>query len=342
MKFGIQLDLSVPRPFDGESERRTFDHALEHAVEAERQGFDFCWASEHHFLEGHAHAPAPDIVLSAIAGRTSRLRLGMSALAHPVNHPAITAARATSLDIVSRGRAELAIARPVTWAELSGFGGDSEADVWDETVRSLARLWTGERASLDETHFKLDERAVLPRPYQTPHLPLWAVACDAQSEREAGALGVGLVTEAMADRREQAQRIAAYKNKVAGSEGVASFVNDQVAITDLVYCHEGDAQGIEAGARLLRAAQDLAAEHVSAQELGLRGAPARPSGLAIGDPRAIIETLRNWESMGVDQVVFSLNAGDAITQAEALSSLRLLASEVMPVFDRQRTRAAAE
>ncbi|MFZ1989845.1 MAG: LLM class flavin-dependent oxidoreductase [Alphaproteobacteria bacterium] len=342
MKFGIQLDLSVQRPFDAESERRAFDHALEHAVEAERQGFDFCWASEHHFLDEYAHSPAPDIVLSAIAARTSRVRLGMSALAHPVNHPAITAARAASLDVVSRGRAELAIARPATWTELSSFGGDPNADVWDETVRSLARIWAGERASLDGTHFKMQERAVVPRPYQTPHLPLWAAACDAQGEREAGALGVGLVTHALADRREQAQRIAAYKNLVTASEGVAGFVNDQVAITDLLYCHEGDAQGIEAGARLLRTAQDLAAEHVSAQELGLRGAPARPSGLAIGNPRAIIETLRNWESLGVDQVVFTLNAGEAISQAEALSSLRLLASEVMPVFDRQRTRAAAE
>ena len=115
-----------------------------------------------------------------------------------------------------------------------------------------------------------------------------------------------------------------------------------MTIADLLYCHDGDAKGIETGAQFLRSAQDFVAQHVSARELGLRGAPPQPCGLAIGDPRSIIETLRSWESMGVDQVVFTLIAGEAIAQTEALSSLRLFASEVMPVFDRQRARAAAE
>ena len=46
--------------------------------------------------------------------------------------------------------------------------------------------------------------------------------------------------------------------------------------------------------------------------------------------------------MGVDQVVLTLNAAAALTQVEVLSSLRMFAAEVMPVFDRERTRAAAE
>ena len=342
MKFGIHLDLSVPQPSDAESERRVFDHALEQAIEAERQGFDSCWASERHLREGHACAAAPEVLLSAISARTSRMRLGTSALAHQVNHPAMIAARAASLDIVSRGRLDLAIARPITWTELSSFGGNPDIDLWDETVRALAQVWTKEPASFHGAHFKIHEDSPVPRPYQTPHPPLWADACDAQAEHEAAVLGVGLIARALPDCQEQAQRIAAYKNLAATSEAVGGFVNDQVAIIDLLYCHDGDAKSIETGTVLLRSARDLAAEPVSAHEAGLRGAPAQPSGLAVGDPRTIIETLRKWESMGVDQAIFTLNAGNAISQAEALSSLRLFASEVMPAFERQRTRAAAE
>lgn len=342
MKFGIHLDLSVPRPFDQDSERRVFECAIEQAIEADRLGFDVCWASEHHFLEEYAHGAAPDVLLGAIAARTSRLRLGLNALAHPANHPAIIAARAASLDVLSRGRVELGVARPATWAELSGFGGDPDADVWDETVRAIARIWTSERATVDGAHFKQDERAILPRPYQRPHPALWAAAVDGASEAEAAALGLGLFTPALSDRGAQSQRLGAYKNRVAMSEGVGGFINDQVAITDLLYCHDGDAEGVETGAGVLRSARDLAARQVSASELGWRGAPARASGLAVGNPRTIIDTLRSWESMGIDQVVFTLNAAAALTQADVLSSLRLFASEVMPVFDRERTRAAAE
>ncbi len=342
MKFGIHLDLSVPRPFDQESERRVFDHAIEQAIEADRLRFDYCWASEHHFLEAYAHGAAPDVLLAMVAARTSRVRLGVNALAHAKTHPAVMAARAASLDVLSRGRVELGVGRPATWAELSGFGGDPNADVWEETVRALSRIWTSERTSLDGAHFTQEERAILPRPYGQPHPPLWARASDAASELEAAALGLGLLTPALGDCTDQAQRLGAYKNRVATSEGIAGFINDQVAVTDLLYCHEGDGKGSETGARLLRTARDLAAQQVSAGELGFRGALAQPSGLVVGDPRTIINTLRDWESMGVDQVVLTLNVAEALSQAEVLSSLRVFAAEVMPVFDRERTRAAAE
>ena len=342
MKFGIHLDLSVPRPFDQESERRVFDHAIEQAIEADHLGFDFCWASEHHFLEEYAHGTAPDLILAAVAARTSQLRLGLSMLAHPANQPAVTAARAASLDVLSRGRVELAIARPATWAELSAFGAEPSADAWDETVGGVARIWADGGAALGGAHFRQRERAVLPRPYQRPHPPLWASALDAAGECEAAALGLGLLTPALADLDGQAQRLAEYKNRVGAGEGVARFVNDQIALSDFMFCHEGEGSAVEASERLLRTARDLAAQQVSAGELGFRGAPAQPSGLAVGNPRTIIRTLWSWESMGADQVVLTLNAAGALSQAEILTSLRLFAAEVMPVFHRERARAAAE
>ena len=92
----------------------------------------------------------------------------------------------------------------------------------------------------------------------------------------------------------------------------------------------------------MRTARELSSAQASACEVGLRGALDCPPGLAIGDPKSIIDMLRAWEAMGVDCANFRLNAGAAMAPAEIAASLRLFAEEVMPVFRRQRTRVAAE
>jgi len=55
VKFGIFFEMSVPRPFAGDVEKRVYDHALEQARLADQLGFDWVWAVEHHFLEEYSH-----------------------------------------------------------------------------------------------------------------------------------------------------------------------------------------------------------------------------------------------------------------------------------------------
>ena len=60
--------------------------------------------------------------------------------------------------------------------------------------------------------------------------------------------------------------------------------------------------------------------------------PRIPEGICIGDPRNIIEQAKRWESIGVDEVNFLLNAVEVLPQEQVLESLRLFAREVMPAF----------
>ena len=48
MKFGIFYEISVPRPWDRETEKRVYDNCLEQVVLADELGFDQVWAVEHH------------------------------------------------------------------------------------------------------------------------------------------------------------------------------------------------------------------------------------------------------------------------------------------------------
>lgn len=50
MKFGIRYEISVPRPWYPDTEKRVYDNCIEQAILADKVGFDYCWAVEHHFL----------------------------------------------------------------------------------------------------------------------------------------------------------------------------------------------------------------------------------------------------------------------------------------------------
>jgi hypothetical protein len=76
VRFGVIYLLQLPRPWREDSEERVYREALEQIVLADRLGFDYAWAAEHHFLEEYSHCSAPEVFLAAAAARTDNLRLG--------------------------------------------------------------------------------------------------------------------------------------------------------------------------------------------------------------------------------------------------------------------------
>ena len=70
MRFGLLYELQLPRPWDEHSEHRMIHDALAEVELADRLGFDYVWANEHHFLEEYSHSSAPEVFLAAAAART--------------------------------------------------------------------------------------------------------------------------------------------------------------------------------------------------------------------------------------------------------------------------------
>ena len=168
MEFGLFMELSVPRPWTPDSERKVYENALEQVRLADELGFDYVWAVEHHFLEEYSHCSGPDIFLSAAATMTKRIRVGHGVVACVPQYqsPIRVAERAAVLDIISGGRLELGTGRSATWPELSGFGADPDETkkTWDEFVRVIPQMWMQERFSWNGRMFSMPERAVLPKP----------------------------------------------------------------------------------------------------------------------------------------------------------------------------------
>ena len=108
MIFEAQVEYGTP-----DVERQAIRNCVEQAVFAEEVGFDGVWAVEHHSLIEYSHMSAPEIFLTAVAAKTSRIRVGHAAVCMPFgyNHPARVAERAAMLDIISDGRLNLGAAR---------------------------------------------------------------------------------------------------------------------------------------------------------------------------------------------------------------------------------------
>jgi len=356
MRFGIFYELSVPRPFAPGVERAVYENALEQVRLADELGFDTVWAVEHHFLEEYSHCSAPELFLTACAMQTKQIRVGHGAVVcvPKMNHPVRIAERAAVLDILSGGRLELGTARSSTWTELAGFeiDPDTTKQTWDETIRALPRMWTEERFSWQGASFSVPERAILPKPVQTPHPPLWVTVTSPGTELDAAERGIGCLGVAAASFKEPERRTAEYRRRIESCTPIGA-VNSQVATLNFLYCHEDPAQAASTGLAMLGLFGQSNAQLLFTREAyptraygslaNLAPAPARregspgdasgvPEGMAIGDPDRIVRAIKEWESIGVDGVNFLLNAMEVIPQEKVLASLRLFAREVMPVF----------
>ncbi len=358
MKFGVMYELSVPHPFVDGIERSVIENALEQIRLADELGFDTAWAVEHHFLEEYSHCSAPELFLTAAAVQTTRIRVGHAAVVcvPEMNHPIRVAERAAFLDILSGGRLEFGTARSSTWTELGGFQSDPDSTKkdWDEYVRVLPKMWTQEYFSYEGSCFSMPERAILPKPLQKPHPPMWVTVTSPGTELDAADRGIGCLGVAAAGFEEQERRTKEYHRRIQLCDPVGA-VNDQVSTLNFLYCHQDLKVGAERGMQMLGTFGLLNSHLLFTREayptsayatLGNlapgagrkreKGSPADavgvPEGMCIGDPKHIAAAVKEWESIGVDQVNFMLNAAEILPQEQVLDSLRLFAAEVMPAF----------
>ena len=365
MKFGLFYEISIPRPWTPETERTVYNNCLEQVKLADELGFDQVWAVEHHFLEEYSHCSAPELFLTACAVLTKRIQVGHGIVVcvPEFNHPIKIAERTATLDILSGGRLHVGTGRSATWTELGGFGAnpDTTKKSWDEFVRCLPKMWMQETFSYQGEFWSMPERTILPKPYQKPHPPMWVAVTSPGTEIDAAERGLGSLGLSFAGFDEQEKKIKEYRRRIQSCEPVGAFVNEQVATTNFLFCHEDEKTGVEMGKKLGNTFNYLATQLISTREVfsspsyqslgllpALRRAATGPDaneqqteGMAYGDPARIIRAVKKWESLGVDCINFILNANEVVPQDQVMASLKLFAKEVMPVFAKKPAQRRA-
>lgn len=133
----------------------------------ERLRFDSLWLSER--ISGDA--PDPVVAMSFAAGRTRRLKFGMSVMVLPGRNPVVLAKELATLDRMSGGRLlpafGLGVADP---REQQAFGvaRDERAKIFDEALHVVRSCWAPGSFTHHGTHFRYDDLRVEPKPLQTP------------------------------------------------------------------------------------------------------------------------------------------------------------------------------
>ena len=169
MKYG--LDVSITGAY-ADAERLADLAAL-----AEDVGWDGFFVQD-----GVLNAEAlplvdPWVALCAIALRTRRVRIGALMTPLAAYRPWQVARQALSVDHLSHGRLIFGAGLGFQAHDFVAVGEDADprqrAEKLDEGLEILGKLWSGEAFSFAGTHYQLTEVQLLPKPLQTPSIPVW-------------------------------------------------------------------------------------------------------------------------------------------------------------------------
>jgi F420-dependent oxidoreductase-like protein len=171
--FGLHLPNYT---FPGTPPGRLFDAVVEQARAAEDAGFSLVTVMDHLYqIQGVGPVTDPMLeswsTLAALARETSRVRLGTLVSGVTYRNPALLAKTATTLDVISGGRAILGLGAAWNDDEHAGFGFDfppvrERMDRLDEALTIIRAMFTEDRPSFDGRHYRVAEVLNVPRPIQ--------------------------------------------------------------------------------------------------------------------------------------------------------------------------------
>ncbi len=156
-----------------------FDGLLERATACEETGWHSIWLADHLWARGLPDVDHLEIwtALSALAARTTRLRLGSLVLCNSYRNPALVAKMAASLDQISGGRLELGMGAGWMEEEYKGYGYNFPSmrvriEQLEEGLEVVRRLFSEPRATFQGKYYALDDAPNNPKPKQRPGPPI--------------------------------------------------------------------------------------------------------------------------------------------------------------------------
>ena len=308
---------------------------LEQTQTAEASGvFDAVWVGDSLLAKPRLESVA---LLSALAAVTQRVRLGVGCLATFVHrHPVLFAQQWASLDVLSEGRAWLAVclggpdsANAAQAAEhaVMGIASSERVARLEEGIVILRKLFTEDTASHAGRFYQFDGVALRPRPVQTP-LPIWIASNPTGLTWKQGASAAAPIVE-RAFRRVAKYADGWMTNKLSPAEFAEQFGRiralakeegrDPAGIGSALYhnlnVNEDRQAGLEESKKFLDAyySTNFTAKFVEQWTIS-------------GDPKSCAQQLRAYADAGLGHMALRLSSWDQRGQ------MRRLLEEVMPAY----------
>jgi len=336
MEIGIDSFASAMYGSDSLSSVEAMEQLLDRMVAADSAGLDFFGIGEHHkkeFLDS-----APHVILAAAAARTKRMRLGSAVKVLSTDDPVRVYQSFATLDLISKGRAELTVGRgsSVEAYPLFGFNLRDYDALFAEKLQLLLQVRDNEYITWSG-RFRppMDNQPVYPRALQEK-LPVWlGVGGTPESFVRAGSLGLPLMVAVIGGETERFRPLVDLYRE-AGR--VAGFSPEQLKV------------GLHSPGYVAQTTQQAIADYYPGYaelwtKLGKeRGWPPvtrakfdalmAPRGvLVVGGPEEVAEKLlRHSQALGgVDRFAFQMdNAG--LTHSQLLQAIELIGTKVIPLL----------
>jgi alkanesulfonate monooxygenase SsuD/methylene tetrahydromethanopterin reductase-like flavin-dependent oxidoreductase (luciferase family) len=327
----------------------------------------------------HSSAPEVFLAAAAARTQRIRLGHGIVQIPPAVNHPARVAERVATLDLISDGRVEFGTGESSSGAELGGFLIDRtrKREMWEDAMAAIARMFVEEPfAGWSSEFWSMPPRNVVPKPLQKPHPPLWVACSRRETIQFAARNGMGALSFSFVEPEDAGKWVEEYYALIDSDECVpAGFaVNPNVAVVLPMMLAEDEATAIERGIDgahffgyslahfygmgqhqpgrtsvwdefLANRDERGFARSIITPDAAPLGVKIMQHGLgslrgAIGTPEQVLDLCRRYEAVGVDQVIFVLQAGPN-RHEDICESLELFASRVMPAFESGRAEREA-
>ncbi len=198
---------------------------LKIATSAEELGFKSLWVRDHVVIPDSHQGFGdvfydPFITLSYVAAHTRNISLGTSVLILPYRNPIVLAKMISTLDVLSEGRVIVGVGAGWLQKEFEALGVpySQRDEMTDEYLSILKVLWTQDDPRFRGKYLKFSDIKFLPKPFKTPHPPIWVGGGSNKAIERAVTYGdgwhpVGLTPEELKEKLKYVNKLLKKHNK---------------------------------------------------------------------------------------------------------------------------------
>lgn len=303
---------------------------------ASAAGISSIWVLQHYLGSMPTLQPVP--LLAALAQDAGEMTLGTNMFILPLRHPVEVAEEFATLDHITGGRAVAGFGMGYRENEFESFGisMDDRVGRYDESVRLIRELWSGEQVNFEGEHFKVKDERISLVPVQPGGPPIWIGAGPHKKGAERAArLGDAWIVPPHVTPERLAVVLGHYR---AERDRLGKATSELVVRRELVLDDDRD-RAREIG---LRARGELTQQYAAYNapqkgeaykhlETDKAAEEVADASYLFTDPATAVSALKDLEAQGLTHIVLRMQ-WYGLGQEQVLATLEKFRTEVLPAF----------
>lgn len=329
--IGLQNKTSV--------ERSNFlNNMIDRIVAADQAGLDVFGVGEHYRKDFVDSATA--VILGAAASRTKNIRLNSAVTVLSTADPVRVFQNFATLDLISRGRAEIIVGRGsfIESYPLFGYKLEDYDELFAEKLGLLLKIRDNEKVSwTGKFRADMDDQGVYPRPIQNP-LPIWlGVGGTPASFKRAGTLGLPLAVAVIGGETHRFRPLVEMYRQAWEAAGHPPE-EARVSLHSLGFVAEDSKEAIESYypgyvEAFSRIGKERGWPPITRGQFDSMTGPS--GALVIGNPEEVAEKIsRHSEALGgISRFTFQMD-NTGLTQEQVLKAIELIGGHISPAINK--------